>query len=128
MAALGMPDDHVAHQLGQHLGADLAGESSARLEVEILSADGDLGAAQPLDDRVNREEGRTDHPLDRAHPVDRAPKIVDEGQPLGYGRVHLPVAGHDRLASARLIRHASPYPLLWSPEPYSTGLFSRRVG
>ena len=51
-----------------------------------------------LGDRRQRHERRTDDPLDAVERLQPRQHRVDQRQPLGDGRVHLPVAGDDRLA------------------------------
>ena len=95
LAALAVADDDILNaEVGQHIGRDLAGESTRLLEVDILGADMDVGALGHLDSGDEIGEGNADDDL-AAGVLDSGDQLADEGLGLGSGLVHFPVAGDD---------------------------------
>ena len=93
-----MPDDDGrGAAIGEHFGGNLAGESTARLDVAILGADADAGAERLLRREMDESRGRTNDELARMaklgiiaarHEGDLAERLA---QP-----VHLPIADDQR--------------------------------
>ena len=95
LAALAVADNDVLNaEVGQHVSADLAGEGTGLLKVDILGADVDVGALGHLDSGDKVGKGNADDDL-TAGVLDSGDQLVDEGLSLGSGLVHFPVAGDD---------------------------------
>src|SRR5579859_2902135 len=110
-AALGVAEDYVGRQAFEHDRRDLAGEGALWLGVHVLRTDGDIDPAQTVRDGRQRHERRTHNALDCRIELESRQQLVNQRQTLGDGRVHLPIAGNDRLADGHaqsLFKAATP--------------------
>ena len=94
LAALRVADDHVgAADSHQHAAGDFAGVCALLFPVEVLRADGDVGAlAASIAAAISIKGGQTTI-SSRVWPATRG-EIVEEGLGLSGCLVHLPVGGH----------------------------------
>ena len=80
-------------------GADFAGERAEIVLAHVLRAEPDvLGFQDRLGHRFQRGERRADHDVHFLHVRQFALEVADQGQRLGDGLVHLPVAGNDQFS------------------------------
>src|SRR5208282_806669 len=99
VAPLGMPDEsEAAAQLGDHARGDFAGPGAFLLPVEVLRADGDVGAARGFDGGGKGGERRSDDEVALAQVSGQVPEAGKKGAGLGLRFVHLPVGGDDGAA------------------------------
>ena len=92
-----MADDDVLHtQIHQHIGADLAGERTGLLKVDILSAHMDVGALGLFHSGDQIGVGGADNDLTGSI-LDGGDQLIHQLGCLSGGLVHLPVACNDCL-------------------------------
>ena len=119
-----MADDDVLNaEVGQHVSADLAGEGTGLLKVDVLGADVDVGALGHLDSGDEIGEGNADDDL-AAGVLDSGDQLADEGLGLGSGLVHFPVAGDD---SFTILFIHGDYSFHNKPSPAGEGGAKRRM-
>ncbi len=93
-----MADDDVLHaQIHQHISADLTGESTRLLEVDILSTHMDVGTLGLCHSSDQVGIGSADDDL-TGSVLDGGDEFVHQNSSLGGGLVHLPVASNNSLA------------------------------
>ena len=103
-----MADDDVLHaQIHQHIGADLAGECTGLLKVDILSTHMDVGALGLFHsgDQIGIR-GADDHLA--ACVLHGGDQLVHQNSSLGGSLVHLPVACNDSLTLCLIHDTLSP--------------------
>ena len=92
-----MADDDVLHaQIHQHIGADLAGERTGLLKVDILSTHMDVGALGLFHSGDQIGVGGADNDLTGSI-LDGGDQLVHQLGCLSGGLIHLPVACNDCL-------------------------------
>src|SRR6266567_3970957 len=112
LAPLGVPgQDVAAAELGQHPAADITGVSTVGVWRDVLRAVPQLQLVA-LDeglDAAQRGERRQHHDVDRREILVGQPEgeLLGQGQGLEMVGVHLPVAGHERLAAGPAHRSSS---------------------
>src|ERR1017187_4256001 len=112
LAPLGVPgQDVAAAQLGQHPAADIAGVGAVLVRRDVLCAVGELELVA-LDEGLHaaqRGERRQYHDVGRREILVVQPEgeLLGQGQGLEMIVVHLPVAGHERLAAGPAHRSSS---------------------
>ena len=113
------PDDDVGYADGcEHGSVDFSGEGAFLFPIEVLCADGDVGAFGGSDGSIDAEVGGADEDFVPIVAVNQRKEVAEEVTGLVGSFVHLPISGDEFLS------HEGPFSKITEMPDDSREIFS----